>query len=247
LLLLVVGAAVAARTAAMGFNRIVDCDFDAMNPRTRNRELPSGQISVRAAVVLTSVAAAAFVAVAFAINELCGQLSPIVLLVLLGYSYSKRFTNWTHLWLGIALALAPLGAWLAGTGSFTGPLHLPIVLGVAVATWVAGFDLIYACQDLAFDRQSGLRSIPARFGATTALRLSGALHLVAVLAFAAFGWWTPLDGFFAVALVVVAALLVYEHRLVSADDLSRVNVAFFTVNGVVSVLLCAAAAADLWW
>jgi len=243
---LVVLAAVAARTAAMGFNRLVDRHIDAANPRTVDREIPAGVVSPAGATTLVLVSCAAFVAVAFALNPLCGWLSPAVLAVLLGYSYAKRFTSLVHLWLGLALGLAPPGAWLAVTGSFDGDLAQPLFLAAAVLTWVAGFDIIYSCQDAEFDADRGLHSIPAKLGRTGALRLSGALHVLTVALLAVVGWRADLSWIFAAALVVAAALLVWEHSIVSPDDLSRVNLAFFTLNGYVGVGLFLGTALDLW-
>jgi 4-hydroxybenzoate polyprenyltransferase len=246
LLLLVVGAAVSARTAAMGFNRLVDRHLDARNPRTRGRELPAGRISAGAVAACTLAAALLFFLCAGLINQLCLLLSPAVLAVLLGYSYAKRFTALAHFWLGLALALAPLGAWLAATGTLAGDLRTPLLLGLAVLTWVTGFDLIYACQDEEFDKSAGLRSIPARWGSGFALRLSAALHVVTVVALLAAGVVAALGWPWWIGLAVVAVLLGWEHRIVSPTDLSRVDAAFFTLNGCVSLLLCAAAAVHFW-
>ncbi len=241
----IVVCAVAARTAAMGFNRLVDRRLDAENPRTRGRELPRGAVGVPGAVTLTAVAAAVFVAGAFALNPLAGRLSFPVLAVLLGYSYTKRFTWAAHLVLGLALALAPLGAWIAVRGDLQGDLAPPLLLAAAVLVWVAGFDLIYACQDAEFDARRGLHSIPARFGPAVALRTSRAFHALTVLLLLALTWRAGLGWIFAVAVVLAAALLLWEHSLVSADDLSRVDVAFFTANGWIGVGLFAGMALDL--
>lgn len=245
-LVLVVLAAVAARTAAMGFNRLVDRRIDAANPRTASRELPAGEVSPAGAATLVVVSSAAFVGVAFALNPLCGWISPGVLAVLLGYSYAKRFTSLVHLWLGLALGLAPPGAWLAVTGSFDGDLAVPLLLAAAVLTWVAGFDIIYSCQDEDFDAARGLHSLPARLGRAGALRLSAGLHVATVLLLAATAWRADLSWIFLVALAVAAGLLVWEHSIVSPDDLSRVDLAFFTLNGWVGVGLFLGTALDLW-
>lgn len=242
--LLVVLCAVAARTAAMAFNRLVDRELDASNPRTRERELPRGALSVGGVRVLVAGASAAFVVGAFALNPLAGRLSPLVLVVLLGYSYTKRFTSAAHLVLGLALGLAPLGAWIAVRGDFAGDLLVPLSLAAAVLTWVAGFDLIYACQDAEFDARAGLHSIPARHGVARALGLSSLLHLLTVGLLAFFGWRARLGGGFGAALALASVLLVWQHRIVAPDDLSRVDRAFFTLNGWVGLCLFAGTLVD---
>ncbi len=244
-LALVVVCAVAARTAAMAFNRWLDRRIDAENPRTRARELPSGTLAPGAVLALVGLAALAFLAAAWALNPLCGKLAPAVLAVLFLYSATKRFTAAAHFVLGLALALAPLGAWVAVRGDLAGDLAPPLLLALAVLTWVAGFDLIYACQDEAFDRAHGLHSLPARLGAARALRLSSALHGSTLLALALFAWRAQLGWIFALALLAAAALLVWQHTLVSPTDLSRVDLAFFTLNGWVSVGLFLGLALDL--
>ncbi|MEM9800857.1 MAG: UbiA-like polyprenyltransferase [Planctomycetota bacterium] len=241
----IVVCAVAARTAAMAFNRVVDRDIDARNPRTSGRELPSGRLGVGYARALVLVGSAVFIAGAFALNGLAGRLSPLVLVVLLGYSYVKRFSSGAHFVLGLALGLAPLGAWIAVRGNFEGDLVPVLLLFVAVWTWVAGFDLIYACQDASFDAAHGLLSVPARIGVAGALRLSRALHVVTVLALVGVALRADLGAVFWASCVVVAALLAWEQSLVSADDLSRVDVAFFTINGWVGVLLFVGLAVDM--
>lgn len=247
-LLLVVLCAVAARTAAMAFNRLVDREIDARNPRTRTRELPAGRLRAGTVLLLVVVASAVFVASAFALNRLAGLLAIPVLLVLLAYSYVKRFSSGVHLVLGLSLALAPLGAWVAVRG---GSLHdlgnglTPVLwLAGAVLTWVAGFDLIYACQDVEFDRSEGLHSIPARLGVGRALLLSSILHFLTVLCLVRVGFSAGLSFIWWGAVLLAAVLLVWEHSLVSKDDLSRVDAAFFTVNGWVSVLVFAGLALD---
>ena len=227
--------ALAARTSAMAFNRWLDRELDAANPRTRARELPRGVLLPGAALALALGAALVFVAGAWALNPLCGWLALPVLVVLLGYSATKRFTSAAHLVLGLALSLAPLGAWVAVRGNLEGDLAPPLYLALAVATWVAGFDLIYACQDEAFDRARGLHSIPARLGTAWALRLSAALHGVTLLALVLFARHAGLGWVFGLTLTAVAVLLVWQHTLVSPRDLSRVDLAFFTLNGWVSV------------
>lgn len=241
----VVVCAVAARTAAMGFNRLVDRDLDRANPRTAMREIPAGVLRPGAVGVLVGVSAAVFVAAAFALNPLCGLLSLPVLGVLLGYSWVKRFSWLAHVVLGVALALAPLGAWVAVRGDLLGDLSPPLLLAGAVVCWVAGFDVIYSCQDHGFDREHRLHSIPARFGIVNALRISSALHVITVALLVAFAWRAELRWVFSISLGLAAILLVWQHRIVKPDDLSRVSVAFFTLNGWVGVALFLGAAADL--
>ena len=244
-LLLVVLCAVAARTAAMAFNRLVDREIDARNPRTSGRELPARRISPGAAGLLVALSSAAFVGLAFALNRTAGLFSVPVLLVLLAYSYVKRFSASAHFVLGLALALAPLGAWVAVGGEVSGAGLAPVLwLAGAVLTWVAGFDLIYACQDVEFDRASRLHSIPARLGVGRALRISSFLHVLTVLCLVLVGRSARLSFIWWGAVLVAALLLAWEHSLVSEKDLSRVNAAFFTVNGWVSVLLFAGLALD---
>ncbi|MHC4261615.1 MAG: UbiA-like polyprenyltransferase [Planctomycetota bacterium] len=233
----IVVCAVAARTAAMAFNRLVDRELDAANPRTAERELPRGALSPAAVRALVLVSSGVFVGAAFALNVLAGYLSPLVLAVVLGYSYTKRFTSMAHLVLGLALGLAPLGAWIAVRGDFEGDLSIPLVLAAAVLTWVAGFDLIYACQDADFDRGRGLHSIPARYGVGRALQASSALHVVTAVLLALFAARAGLGVGYGAALALAVCLLVWQHRIVSPSDLSRVDRAFFTLNGWVGVSL----------
>jgi len=232
---LIVVCAVAARTAAMAFNRLVDRDVDAQNPRTRERELPSGRLSARGVAALVMVSASVFVAAAFALNTLAGVLALPVIAILFVYSLVKRFSALAHFVLGLSLALAPLGAWIAVRGDFSGDLRPILWLSAAVVCWVAGFDLIYACQDREFDRRAGLHSIPARFGIAFALNLSSALHVATVVALGMVAVSAHLSLVYWVAIALAALLLVWEHRLVSPRDLSRVNVAFFTINGWIGV------------
>ena len=236
---------VAARTAAMAFNRLVDRRLDARNPRTAARELPRGVVSVASVAALVALASAAFVGGAFALSPLCGRLSFAVLAILLGYSFAKRFTWAAHAWLGLSLALAPLGAWLAVRGELGGDLWPPLLLAAAVLCWVAGFDLIYACQDEEHDRAAGLHSIPARFGRAAALQASATLHFVTVVLLLAFGARADLSPIYFGTVALAAMLLVWEHRLVSPQDLSRVDAAFFTANGWMGVGLFAGLALDL--
>ena len=228
-------AMVAARTAAMAFNRLADHTVDAANPRTRQRALPAGRLSRRFVWTVTAVAAAVFVLAAGMLNSLCLTLAIPTLAVLLGYSYAKRVTAAAHLWLGAALGLAPLGAWIAITGSIAAP---PLLLAAAVTLWVAGFDIIYSLQDEEFDRARGLRSAPAVLGAGQALLVARVLHVLALLGFLAFAVMAGSGWLRLTAVLAAAALMVRQHRMVSADDLSSVDAAFFTTNGVLSVVMC---------
>jgi len=243
-----------ARSAAMAFNRIADRRLDAANPRTRNRHLPAGLLSVRSVVAFTIVCSAGFVAgtLLFWPNPLPIGLSLPVLAFLLGYSYAKRFTMLAHFWLGAALMLAPICAWVALRGELvlTEPADLvpPVLLGLAVLLWVAGFDIIYACQDVDFDVEAKLHSVPARLGVPVALRLAAGCHAGMIAALAALPLLAPQLPFGTVywcGIAAVAILLVYEHAIVQPDDLSRVNVAFFHVNWIVSVVLLGIAAIEL--
>ncbi|HEY6292391.1 MAG TPA: UbiA-like polyprenyltransferase [Terriglobia bacterium] len=241
-MLWIIVAMVGARSAAMTFNRIADLKMDAANPRTRMRALPAGHLSLGFAAGFTVVACGLLVLAAWELNPLAFKLSPLAIALLLGYSYTKRFTVFSHLVLGACLGLSPVAAGIALRGEVKSSV---LLLGVAVMFWVAGFDLIYACQDVQFDQRQGLFSVPARFGIRTALWASGILHLamlgllVAVARMESLGWL----AFAGVALV--AALLTYEHRLVRPSDLSRINAAFFNINGYVSVLFFVTWAADI--
>jgi 4-hydroxybenzoate polyprenyltransferase len=228
----IVVAMVGARSAAMGFNRLADHELDARNPRTAARELPAGLLTRREVWAFVAVSAATLVAAAAMLNPLCLALSPVALLIVFGYSYTKRFTAFSHAFLGLALALAPVGAWLAVRGTLSAP---PIVLGLAVLLWVAGFDTIYACQDAAHDRSEGLLSLPARWGVRRALVIARVLHAGAVVLLASVYALTPLHPVYLAGVAAVGGLLAFEHSLVRHDDLSRVNAAFFTVNGWISV------------
>lgn len=236
-------AMVGARSAAMGFNRLADHAIDAKNPRTAGRELPRGVLTRAEVWIFVALSSAALVLAAGMLNPLCLALSPVALLIVFGYSYTKRFTALAHLVLGLALGIAPVGAWLAVRGRFG---LEPLVLALAVLTWVAGFDTIYACQDVDFDRREGLRSLPARLGVARALAVARGLHAATVMFLAALYLVTPLHPLYLGGVAGVAALLAYEHALVRADDLSRVNAAFFTVNGWVGVFYLAATAAARW-
>lgn len=240
----VVVCAVAARTAAMAQNRLLDARLDAANPRTRARALPAGRVTRGFVLALVLGSSSVFVAAAGQLNRLCLLLSPAVLLVLLGYPYAKRFTALCHVWLGVSLGLSPLGAWVAVRGSFEGFLT-PLLLGGAVTLWTAGFDLIYACQDVAHDRGAGLFSGPARLGVARALRLSAALHGLCFALLALLYAVNPhVSWAYGAGLLAAGALLVYEHSIVSQDDLSRVDTAFFTLNGLVSLVLGGLTIAD---
>ncbi len=242
--LLVVLAFTAARWAAMGFNRIADRAFDARNPRTRNRELPRGALSLTQAWVSVLLAAAVFVGSAALLNPLCLALSPLALAWVLGYSLSKRFTWWPHLWLGLGLAIAPVGGYLAVVGRWSEPPWTLLAIAVAVATWVAGFDIFYALPDEGFDRAEGLRSAVVRLGERRAILLAKLLHGVTVPALALFGWGAGFGLWYYLGVLAAAAILAYEHRLVRPGDLSRLDAAFFTMNGVMSLTVFAFALVD---
>lgn len=241
-LVLITIAMVSARTVAMSANRILDRDFDALNPRTAKRELITGELSVRSAWVGTAFAGAVFLGSAAALSWTCLALAPVAVFVLVLYSYGKRFTDFPQALLALAQFIAPVGAWLAVTG---GTGHAPIALGIAVGTWIGGFDLIYSCQDARIDVEIGSRSFPARFGIRAALITSGFVHAVTFGAFLWFGlaaglgwvWWT--------GLALTGIVLAYEHAIVHPNDLSRVNRAFFTANGIIAIVLFAFALVDL--
>jgi 4-hydroxybenzoate polyprenyltransferase len=225
----------AARFAAMAFNRIVDRDVDAINPRTKMREIPSGALQLGQAKASVVLAALVFVFASWMLNPLCGMLSPIALAWVLFYSYCKRFTRWSHLVLGLGLGIAPVGGYLAVTGAWSNPVWMLPVLALAVMTWSGGFDILYALQDVAFDRANGLFSLPAALGAPRALNVARVLHIGTVLLLALVGWATGGGVLYALGVAVVAMLLAYEHSLVKPDDLSKLDAAFFTMNGVISI------------
>ena len=233
-----------ARSAAMAFNRLADRRIDALNPRTATRHLPSGRLSTATVAAFTVVTSVGFVAATllFLPNRWPLILSGPVLLWLLGYSFAKRFTSLAHFWLGFALALAPMAAWIALRGDLAWP---PALLGLAVLLWVSGFDIIYACQDADFDKAQGLHSVPARLGVRGALRLAAACHAAMVAALVGLGLDYPMGPVYFVGVGVVALLLIYEHAIVRPDDLTRVNVAFFQVNVGISMGLLAVGVADL--
>lgn len=231
-------AMVGARSAAMTFNRIVDRDIDAQNPRTASRELPAGKLSVGFAWIFLAVSISVFVIAAYMLNWLTFALSPVALIVVLGYSYAKRFTSFAHVLLGMGLAISPSAAWIAVRGTLDEPV--PILLSLFVAMWTAGFDVLYACQDFDFDRKAGLRSIPARFGIANSLWIARLFHLQAFIVLILLYFVSGLGVAAIIGVIAVGALLVYQHTLISAKDLSRMNAAFFTTNAFVSVILLAA-------
>jgi len=229
-------AMVGARSAAMAFNRIADADFDRDNPRTARRHIPAGLLDRGQVWAFLFCAVALFELAAWKLNLLCFALSPVALVCILGYSYTKRFTSLCHLFLGFAIGLAPVGAWLAITGKWN---IIPLLLGVAVMLWIGGFDIIYALQDFEFDTQTALFSLPKRFGKANALIISRILHTLMIALLAVIGVLSGLHLLYFAGVVVVAALILYEQSLVKPEDLSRVDMAFFTLNGWVSVSLFA--------
>ena len=223
-----------ARSAAMAFNRYIDRDIDLKNPRTAEvREIPKGVISPKAALLFVIFTSVNFIITTYFINTLCFYLSPIALIVVLGYSYTKRFTSLCHLFLGLGLALAPLGAYLAVSGKFT---ISPILFSVAVLFWVSGFDIIYALQDDTFDKENKLNSVPVLFGRNKALNLSKLFHLITLLSLAYAGILLEINLLYWIGFALFSALLIYQHTIISEKDLSRVNLAFFTTNGIASVV-----------
>ena len=228
-------AMVGARSAAMTFNRIVDRDIDAANPRTANRELPSGKLSIEFAWMFLAASIALFLVAAYMLNWLTFALSPIALASVLGYSYAKRFTAFAHVILGWALAISPTAAWIAVRGAIGSPI--PLLLSLLVLLWTTGFDVLYACQDHDYDKSAGLRSIPARFGVANSLWIARALHVAAFVTLLALYLVSALGWPALIGVVAVGVLLIYQHTLVRADDLSRMNAAFFTTNAFVSVIL----------
>jgi len=244
-ILWIVVAMVAARSAAMTINRIVDLRYDSQNPRTKMRALATGALSVSFARVFTLIAVVVFFVAAWQLNRLALKLAPVALAILFFYSYTKRFTSWSHLFLGFALGISPAASWIAVTGGFDWRM---LILCGAVTLWVGGFDVLYACQDVQFDRDAGLFSVPKRFGIATALVIARLMHVgvVILLSCLAMSFGLPWPAWAGIA--VVAALLGYEHSLVKANDLSKLNAAFFTVNGYISMLflLFWGAAAAVW-
>jgi 4-hydroxybenzoate polyprenyltransferase len=242
-LALVIGCMVFARSAAMAFNRYLDRTYDAKNPRTAVREIPAGVISANNALVFTIVSCLLFMATTFFINRICFYLSPVALAVVLGYSYTKRFTALCHLILGIGLSLAPIGAYLAVTGSFA---LLPILFSLAVIFWVSGFDIIYALQDEEFDRSQQLYSMPAWLGKAKALRVSEVLHVLSIAAVVFAGSYGGFGWLYWIGVAVFAGMLIYQHSIVKPNDLRKVNIAFMTANGVASVVFAVFVIADMF-
>lgn len=243
LFLLVLGCMVTARSAAMAFNRYLDRKFDALNPRTAIREIPKGIISPRNALAFTIVNCILFIAFTWFINPICFYLSPVALLVVLGYSYTKRFTPLCHIILGVGLSLAPIGAFLAVTGYFS---LLPILFSLAVLTWVSGFDIIYALQDVEFDQSQKLYSIPAWLGKPKALTVSSVLHLLSSAFVIVAGFYGGFGVFYWIGVAVFIGMLIYQHSIVKPNDLSRVNLAFMTANGIASVVFMVFVLADIF-
>jgi 4-hydroxybenzoate polyprenyltransferase len=233
-----------ARWVAMGFNRIADREFDAKNPRTSGRELPRGALTLTQAWVSVVVAGALFLAASALLNPLCLLLAPLALLWVMTYSLSKRFTWWPHLWLGASLAIAPVGGYLAVAGTWSDPAWLLLVIALGVATWVAGFDIFYALPDEAFDRAQGLRSAVVRLGERRSILLAKLLHGVTIPALLLFGWGAGFGPWYFTGVLAAAGILVYEHTLVKPGNLSRLDAAFFTMNGVMSVTVFGFALAD---
>ena len=245
----IIVAMVGARSAAMAFNRLVDRKFDALNPRTRQWELPQGTVKVWEATMLTAASSVVFVYATYQLNFVCFVLSPVALTIVFFYSLTKRFTWASHLFLGFALSLAPIGAWLAVSGS---PIDLPelttpFFLGLAVLFWLAGFDIIYSLQDHEFDRKAGLHSIPVRFGVTGALQFSSFFHICTIVFLAAVGLSAHLGVIYWLGLGIIALILFWEHRLVTPTDLSRINRAFFDFNAYVSIGYLLITVADLFF
>jgi len=244
-LLWIVVAMVAARSSAMTMNRIVDLRYDRENPRTKQRALPAGMLTLQFAWLFTVVAVAVFFVAAWQLNLLALKLAPVAIAILFFYSFTKRFTNWSHLFLGFALGISPAAAWIAITGGLDSRM---LILCAAVTLWVGGFDVLYACQDIEYDRRAGLFSVPGKFGIAKALLIARVMHIgvIALLGWLAFGFGLPWPAWAGIA--VVAALLAYEHSLVKADDLSKLDAAFFTVNGYISMLFLVfwGAAAAVW-
>ena len=235
-------AMVGARSCAMAFNRLVDAKIDGKNPRTAMRAIPTGLITTGSVWIFTVASAALLVFSAYKLNPLAFALSPLALGISMGYSYTKRFTSLSHFWLGLSLSIAPIGAWIAVKGRFD---WIPMLLGLSVLLWTAGFDIIYACQDFEFDRKNRLHSIPARFGIRRALWLSSALHLITVSILVGLAMLPNLGTLYLIGVGIVMFILIYEHAIVRPNDLSRVNLAFFTLNGMVSLVLSALSVADL--
>ena len=241
--ILVILCMVFARSAAMSFNRYLDRSFDAKNPRTAIREIPSGILQANSVLLFTIINCILFIVCTFLINRLCFFLAPVALLVVLGYSYTKRFTALCHLILGVGLSLAPIGAYLAVTGEFT---LLPILFSLAVIFWVSGFDIIYALQDEDFDKSQKLYSIPAWLGKSKALRVSELLHFLCAACIITAGFYASFGWLYWIGVIVFTAMLIYQHSIVKPDDLRRINLAFMTTNGIASVVFSLFVIADLF-
>jgi len=242
--ILVVVAFTAARFVAMGFNRIADRRIDARNPRTLGRELPSGRLTVSQAWAAVIAAMVVFLFCAWALNPLCAALAPVALIWIATYSYTKRFTDWSHLWLGASLAIAPVGGYIAVTGEWSDPAWLLLVIAFGVACWVAGFDIFYALQDEAFDRTEGLRSVAVRMGQGWAIIVAKLLHGAAIAALIVFGKGAGLGLPYFVGVMLAIVVIGWEHRQVKPGDLSKLNAAFFTANGIVSIIVFLGALVD---
>ncbi len=242
-LILMILCMIFARNAAMAYNRYLDRDIDAENPRTAVRDIPSGKISSNEALIFTIINSLFFIVTTLLINKVCFYLSPIALAVILGYSYTKRFTPLCHLVLGLGLALAPIGAYLVVAGEFA---MLPIYFSLAVLCWVSGFDIIYALQDEEFDRKNNLNSIPAWLGKERALKVSSILHTLAVIFVAIPYFKSDLSWFYLAGVLFFAILLIYQHKLVKPEDLSKVDRAFFTTNGIASVVFASFFLLDIY-
>lgn len=230
----IIVAMVGARSGAMGLNRIIDIDIDRKNPRTASRELPQGIISLTEALVFVVVSFGLMIFSAYMLNPLCLKLSPVAIIVLILYSYTKRFTWASHFVLGLAIAAAPLGAWIAVRGTLDIEI---IVLGIAIVFWLAGFDILYALQDIDFDKEHGLYSIPKRFGISKSLYLSRTFHIITFMLFVINGLIFELSGFYWAGILITAGLLLYEHSLIKKDDLRKLNMAFFNMNGYISMTI----------
>lgn len=239
---LVLGCMVFARSAAMAFNRWADRDIDAKNKRTAIREIPAGIISANSALVFVIISSILFIVCTYYINSTCFYLSPVALAVVLGYSYTKRFTSLSHLVLGLGLSLAPIGAYLAVTGNFN---MLPLLFSIAVLMWVSGFDIIYALQDIEFDKENHLNSIPSALGIKNSLRTSELLHFIASVMLLIASFYGNFGWIYFCGWIIFSILLVYQHALVKPNDLSKVNVAFFTTNGIASIVFAIFVAAEL--
>ncbi len=242
-LLWILVAMVGARTLAMTFNRLVDRKIDALNPRTADREMPRGIVTIPQAVLMIVGSLALFEFACFRLNPLCLKLSPVALLIILGYSFTKRFTSCSHLVLGLSLALAPVGAWIAVRGSLDFPV---LLLGLAVFFWVAGFDILYAIQDIDFDRKAGLHSIPGKVGVGSSLIIARIFHLLTVVLLSLEIPLLALGFYYLAGLGIISGLLFYEHSIVREEDLSRLDMAFFKMNGYISVTIFAFTLLDLW-